>query len=47
MSQNQKEANIDGVVEGLIGDGEERTAETVERLRPARGVGQKASGSSG
>lgn len=47
MSQNQKEANIDGVVEGLIGDGEERGAETVERLRPARGVDQKASGSSG
>ncbi len=36
MSQNQKDANIDGVVEGLMADGREKTAETVERLRPNR-----------
>lgn len=35
MSQNQKDANIDGVVEGLTGDGHEEAAKIVERLRPA------------
>ncbi len=39
MSQNQKDANIDGVVKGLTADGREETAETVERLRPARPKG--------
>ncbi len=47
MSQNQKDANIDGVVEGLTVDGDERTAKTVERLRPVRAPEEKASGSRG
>ncbi|HEX4518586.1 MAG TPA: FMN-binding negative transcriptional regulator [Gaiellaceae bacterium] len=34
MSQNQKEANIDGVVDGLRADGREDVAALVETLRP-------------
>ena len=36
MSQNQKSANIDGVIAGLTGDGRGEVAETVQRLRPDR-----------
>jgi transcriptional regulator len=36
MSQNQKDANIDGVILGLTGEQREDVAQLVERLRPAR-----------
>jgi transcriptional regulator len=36
MSQNQKDANIDGVIVGLTGDKQEAVAELVQRLRPDR-----------
>jgi len=35
MSQNRREADIDGVVAGLAAEGRETVAETVDRLRPA------------
>jgi transcriptional regulator len=34
MSQNQKDANIDGVIEGLTAENREDVARIVERLRP-------------
>jgi transcriptional regulator len=37
MSQNQKDANIDGVIAGLGGDGRHDVAAVVQRLRPRRG----------
>jgi transcriptional regulator len=36
MSQNQKDANIDGVILGLTGEKREDVAQLVERLRPGR-----------
>jgi transcriptional regulator len=36
MSQNQKDANIDGVIAGLHEDGRDAVAERVAQLRPAR-----------
>ena len=36
MSQNQKDANIDGVIDGLGREGREDVAEVVRRLRPDR-----------
>jgi transcriptional regulator len=36
MSQNQKDANIDGVVGGLRDEGREEVARLVEQLRPTR-----------
>jgi transcriptional regulator len=36
MSQNQNDANIDGVIAGLEGDGRAEVAELVQRLRPER-----------
>jgi transcriptional regulator len=36
MSQNQMDANIDGVVKGLTDDGRHEIADAVERLRPTR-----------
>jgi transcriptional regulator len=36
MSQNQNDANIDGVIAGLIDDGREEVADVVRGLRPDR-----------
>jgi transcriptional regulator len=47
MSQNQKDANIDGVVVGLTRDGREETAKTVERLRSPGASRPRPSGPNG